>query len=1264
MRFILVLLTVIGLAFPAVAQENTSEEEDKSRLESWLQDTLSGAGRDVTVTGFRGALSSEATMERLEIADDDGVWLTLTDITLDWTRSAVLDRRIEINRLTAGEINLARLPGGAEDEASLPETEASDFTLPELPVAIRIGEISTESLKLGEPILGEAVEMELEGSAALAGGEGSAELGLARTDGKEGEFGLAGSFSNESEVLNLALTLSEGQGGIAATVLGLPGAPAIDLVVEGSDPISDFTANLVLSTDGQDRLAGQVELAVERPDTESEDTNARTQVTANIAGDLRPLFEEDYQRFFGGEALLHLEAARFPNGAISVGDLFLRTDALELRGQASLNPDFWPENADIQGTLESADGAAVVLPISGPRATLGRAEISFDYDSIRDNGWTANVEARDFVRDGTNVGAVTLTGAGTLEPGGGDTPPSVDGRINFQAADLKPRDAALAKALGPALSGGLVFARGSGTPLRISDIALSGPDYGLTGGVMLDTDVEQLDLLAGLDLDLAADNLARFSDLIGQEIAGAANVNIAGDVAVPGGPFDIEIDGTTRDFDLGIDQLDGLFAGQNRIFVSADRDQTGTNIREARLEGAGVRAVASGTLASDASRIDLDLDLPDGTRLDPQLKGAVSASVLAVSTAGDWTIDGTATGPGNLSASFDGSAQSTDDGFGPVAAQVIASARDFAPYSGLAGRSLGGGGEVTARVEGDIRTEALSLSLDAQTRNLSLALGNLDQLIGGTADVTLAARRDEDGTLFVDNLDVSTPLVTATATGTGTGEQSRVNFDARLADIGVLVPNLGGAFSANGTATLTGEDYRIDVSGNGPAGMTVNVAGTVAGDASRANLSLDGDLPLALANGFLSGAELAGRAAFDLGLNGPMGLGSLSGRVTTSTLRATLPSMAVALGPVTANVTLGNGNARVEAAGAVSSGGRLEVAGPVSLTGGYDAGLAIRLDNVGLTDPALYDTQVDGQLTVQGPLTGGARISGTLNTGNVEIRIPSSGFAFNGNVDGLRHVNEPRPVRVTRNFANKIETGNGGGGGGTGAAYPLDITINAPNQVFIRGRGLDAELGGRLVIGGTTANIVPQGGLNLIRGRLDLLGNRLDLTEASATLQGDFDPYIRVAAQTTVEDVSIRIAIEGPASNPEVLFTSSPDLPEDEILARLVFGRSVAEISPLQALRLANGVATLSGRTGGGVMGSIRGGLGLADLDVASDEEGNLGVTAGAYISDNVYTGVEVGADGQAEVTINLDVTDNLTARGSVGTDGNTSLGIYFEKDY
>jgi len=90
----------------------------------------------------------------------------------------------------------------------------------------------------------------------------------------------------------------------------------------------------------------------------------------------------------------------------------------------------------------------------------------------------------------------------------------------------------------------------------------------------------------------------------------------------------------------------------------------------------------------------------------------------------------------------------------------------------------------------------------------------------------------------------------------------------------------------------------------------------------------------------------------------------------------------------------------------------------------------------------------------------------------------------------------------------------------------------------------------------------------------------------------------------------------------------------------------------------------VGGGGGGGLVESLRGAAGLADLDVVTDDDGNVGVQAGTYIQDNVYLGATVGANGQSKVTINLDVTEDLTVRGSAGQDGNSTLGVFFEKDY
>ncbi|MDB9808499.1 translocation/assembly module TamB domain-containing protein, partial [Yoonia sp.] len=187
----------------------------------------------------------------------------------------------------------------------------------------------------------------------------------------------------------------------------------------------------------------------------------------------------------------------------------------------------------------------------------------------------------------------------------------------------------------------------------------------------------------------------------------------------------------------------------------------------------------------------------------------------------------------------------------------------------------------------------------------------------------------------------------------------------------------------------------------------------------------------------------------------------------------------------------------------------------------------------------------------------------------------------------------------------------------------------------------------------------------LTRGRIDILQQRFELTEGSASLQGSFEPYIRLVAQTEARTgTTIKIIVEGPASAPEVTFESIPSLPQDEVLSQLIFGRDLANISPLQAVQLAAAVSTLAGRGGGGLINSFREGIGLDDFDVTTDDDGNAAVRAGKYLSDNVYTDVTVSSDGTTDLSINLDITNQVTAKGTVNNDGETSIGIFFQRDY
>jgi len=57
-------------------------------------------------------------------------------------------------------------------------------------------------------------------------------------------------------------------------------------------------------------------------------------------------------------------------------------------------------------------------------------------------------------------------------------------------------------------------------------------------------------------------------------------------------------------------------------------------------------------------------------------------------------------------------------------------------------------------------------------------------------------------------------------------------------------------------------------------------------------------------------------------------------------------------------------------------------------------------------------------------------------------------------------------------------------------------------------------------------------------------------------------------------------------------------------------------------------------------------------------------VRAGRYIRDNIYLGLEADSQGKTKGTINLDIDQNLKFKGAVDSDSDSSLGLFYEKDY
>jgi translocation and assembly module TamB len=550
-----------------------------------------------------------------------------------------------------------------------------------------------------------------------------------------------------------------------------------------------------------------------------------------------------------------------------------------------------------------------------------------------------------------------------------------------------------------------------------------------------------------------------------------------------------------------------------------------------------------------------------------------------------------------------------------------------------------------------------------------------------------------------------------TATVTGKVAQA-LDINANLSRVPISLansfsPGLDAAGSVSGTVKVTGAPatpsvaFNIDASGvqtsqtrgAGLGGMNVSSSGTFAGNklAFDANISdgaglglkgggsvttagtpalvldFNGKVPFSFLASKLAaqGLGLTGTANVNVQVRGPASSPVIGGTVSTSGARLVDARSGLAVNDIAADVSIGGGVARINRlTGTLSTRGKLSASGTVGITPaqGFPADLSIKLTDGRYTDGRVVTANLGGDLTIKGPLVSAPVIAGTVNLARTVITVPEK---LPGSLSALdvKHKNAPASVRA-QDKALRPATSSGSSNGGSGLT--LDVTVNAPNQIFIQGRGVDAELGGSLKLTGPASAPQAVGTFTLQRGRLIILSKRLTFTEGTIGFQGSLVPYLNMTATTTTSSATVTILVSGEATNPKFTFSSVPALPQDEVMAQLIFGQSMSKLSPLQIAQLASAAAQLAGVGGStSLLENLQSAIGVDDLDVTTDEKGGTAVSAGKYLNDRTYVTIQKGdKPGSGKATIDLNVGRGVKLRGEANDAGEAKGGVFYEREY
>lgn len=240
----------------------------------------------------------------------------------------------------------------------------------------------------------------------------------------------------------------------------------------------------------------------------------------------------------------------------------------------------------------------------------------------------------------------------------------------------------------------------------------------------------------------------------------------------------------------------------------------------------------------------------------------------------------------------------------------------------------------------------------------------------------------------------------------------------------------------------------------------------------------------------------------------------------------------------------------------------------------------------------------------------------------------------------------------------------------TNASWRYLIDAKTPSRVAVDGLGLDSEWGIDIALRGTVNDPRIGGEAQLVRGDYRFAGTRFELTQGRIEFDAAraIDPRLDIEAEASANGTDVTIDITGNAQAPQIAFSAVPALPEEEILARLLFGGSVTSLSATDAIQLGAALASLQGGGGGlDPIGTLRRSIGLDQLRIVSADPAlgrATGVALGKNLGRRVYVELVTDGQGYSATQVEYRITSWLALLGSVTTIGRDSVLAEISRDY
>jgi translocation and assembly module TamB len=582
--------------------------------------------------------------------------------------------------------------------------------------------------------------------------------------------------------------------------------------------------------------------------------------------------------------------------------------------------------------------------------------------------------------------------------------------------------------------------------------------------------------------------------------------------------------------------------------------------------------------------------------------------------------------------------------------------------------TLRGGGRVR-EVAFTTRSPA-SITLDGASKSAHLDLG-----VGG--GVLLADLRQDARTAVIQadltsvDLQTISPELRGRATGRvalrGAGDDLSGSANVTLQNIRSIDAPRGLAVDGQLDATLVNNSLTIKATADDEGAVQASADLTLPVEASAAplrlaiarqrpmsgNVSINGQIQ-PIWDLFLGGERsLAGQVAGQATIAGTLAAPRLNGRFDLTQGAYRENAVGLVLGDLTLRTSFDDTTALIETFSANdTAGGTVSGQGRIGLREGSGSTARLTLNRFRVIDNDIGEARASGPITIVRGNDGNVQLSGQINVdeARIEPEVPGSTGIVSMDV-----------VEINRPGGDPVETE----ARQRGPQIGMDISLRSTGgKVRVSGRGLNVILDVNARVRGTIAQPQLTGSANVVRGDYEFAGKRFIFDDDGRVTLSTDPKQIRLNLSATREDTALTASIDvtGTADQPKIALTSTPALPQDEILSQVLFGRSASQLSPFEAAQLAAGVAALAGGGGFDVIGNLRELAGLDRLSFGG-EASAVTVAGGRYITDDVYLEVIGGGEGGAAVKVEYQPRRNLALSSQFGGQGDTSLSIRWRRE-